>query len=109
MTRYVDEILHACAPSSPVAREEIALPLAALDAQSRLASPLTAREIEVLYLLDRRYSDKEIAQALVISSFTVHAHTHSIFRKLDVNDRREAALKARSIGLLQQTSASTQI
>jgi len=109
ITRYIDEILHACAPLSPVARAEIALPQAALDAQARLASPLTAREIEVLYLLDQRYSDKEIAQALVISSFTVHAHTHSIFRKLDVNDRREAALKARNIGLLQQTNASPQL
>ena len=50
---------------------------------------------------------QQIAQALVISSFTVQAHTRSIYRKLDVSDRREATSKACTIGLIQHASAAT--
>src|SRR5262245_56872167 len=48
----------------------------------------------------QRYSESEIAQELVISTFTARADTSSICRKLDVPDRREVVLRARSIGNL---------
>jgi DNA-binding NarL/FixJ family response regulator len=57
-------------------------------------------------MLDQRLTDKEIAQALVISTFTVQTHTRSIYRKLDVRDRREAAQRARALGFVRQASAS---
>jgi LuxR family maltose regulon positive regulatory protein len=107
LARYVDHILSACAQRQSDVASAKAAHRTPDKAQTALASPLTAREIEVLLLLNQRYSDKEIAQALVISSFTVQAHTRSIYRKLDVSDRREATSKARTIGLIQHASAAT--
>jgi ATP/maltotriose-dependent transcriptional regulator MalT len=52
--------------------------------------PLTAREVEVLRLLTRGLADADIAQELVVSRRTVHAHLRSIYRKLDVGSRTAA-------------------
>lgn len=52
---------------------------------------LTPREREVLQLLTRELSDAQIAQHLVVSRRTVHAHLRSIYRKLDVSSRAAAA------------------
>ncbi|MCC2628708.1 MAG: hypothetical protein K0S14_2358, partial [Thermomicrobiales bacterium] len=68
--------------------------------QSRLANPLTARELEVLDLLVERISNKEIASRLYIAPSTVKRHTLNIYRKLGVNSRREAVLAAHELGLL---------
>ncbi|MFN3332023.1 MAG: LuxR C-terminal-related transcriptional regulator, partial [Caldilinea sp.] len=65
---------------------------------------LTARETEVLMLLARRYSNKEIAQDLFITTNTVKRHTLQIFAKLGVNDRRAAVERARQLGLLNTES-----
>jgi DNA-binding NarL/FixJ family response regulator len=51
---------------------------------------LTAREQQILELLDDGLSNKEIAGQLVIGLATVKSHVHSILSKLDV-DRRGAA------------------
>jgi predicted ATPase/DNA-binding CsgD family transcriptional regulator len=51
---------------------------------------LTAREIEVLRLVTQGCSDVQIAEALVISPRTVHAHLRTIYRKLDVSSRYAA-------------------
>ncbi|MCS6847604.1 MAG: LuxR C-terminal-related transcriptional regulator [Anaerolineae bacterium] len=61
---------------------------------------LTQREVEVLELLNKRRTDKEIAEALVISRLTVSKHTANIYRKLGVAGRREAVAKARHMGIL---------
>jgi DNA-binding CsgD family transcriptional regulator len=60
---------------------------------------LTPREYEVLRLLTRRLSDREIADALFVSPRTVHGHTASIFAKLGVANRRDAARMAEAHGL----------
>lgn len=65
-------------------------------------STLTARELEVLSLLSKRYSDKEIASHLVISSQTVRRHTANIYSKLGVKNRREAVLLAHKRGILHR-------
>ena len=52
---------------------------------------LTPRELEVLRLIARELTDAEIAQELVLSRRTVHAHLRSIYRKLDVESRVAAA------------------
>jgi len=67
---------------------------------SSLIEPLTPRESEVLALLGRHLSNKEIAKELVISPDTVKSHTLSIYRKLDVRGRQQAAARAREWGLL---------
>jgi DNA-binding NarL/FixJ family response regulator len=60
---------------------------------------LTRREREVLRLLAERRTNKEIAEALFVSSRTVQTHTINIFAKLGVDNRRDAAALAVRHGL----------
>lgn len=52
---------------------------------------LTAREREILKLIGAGYSNREIADLLVIGWGTVKNHVHSILKKLETNNRHEAA------------------
>lgn len=61
---------------------------------------MTAREAQVLQLLERGLSNKEIAAALSIGVATVKNHIHSILDKLHVHRRGEAAARSRA-GYLQ--------
>jgi len=54
---------------------------------------LTSREREILNLLIKGYSYKEIAAALFISVETLNSHIKNIYRKLDVHSRSELAAK----------------
>jgi DNA-binding NarL/FixJ family response regulator len=54
---------------------------------------LTRREREVLVLLTRGCADKEIAQFLGLSIWTVHGHIKSIFERLHVRTRTEAVVR----------------
>jgi LuxR family maltose regulon positive regulatory protein len=62
--------------------------------------PLSPRELEVLQLLAAGLSNKEIAQTLVIAVGTVKQHLKSIYGKLEVHNRTEAANCARELDLL---------
>ncbi|MDQ3778362.1 MAG: response regulator transcription factor [Actinomycetota bacterium] len=55
-----------------------------------VASRLSARELEVLLLLDEHLGTDQIAQRLFISEHTVRSHVKSLLRKLGVSSRREA-------------------
>jgi DNA-binding NarL/FixJ family response regulator len=57
----------------------------------RRSSGLTDREIEVLHLVADGLSNAEIAERLVLSERTVHAHLRSIYDKLGVSTRTAAA------------------
>ena len=56
----------------------------------RIASELSARELEVLLLLDEHLGTDQIAGRLFISEHTVRSHVKSLLRKLGVSSRREA-------------------
>jgi DNA-binding NarL/FixJ family response regulator len=62
--------------------------------------PLTDRQIEVLRLLDRGLSNKEIGRELGVSERTVKAHMTAIFKSLGVSGRTEAIAMARRNVLL---------
>jgi DNA-binding NarL/FixJ family response regulator len=57
---------------------------------NQIASVLSAREVEVLLLLDEHLTTEEIAKRLFISEHTVRSHVKSLLRKLGVSSRREA-------------------
>jgi len=58
-----------------------------------VAQALSARELEVLLLLDRHLGTDEIAGRLFISEHTVRSHVKSLLHKLGVSSRREAVEK----------------
>ena len=55
-----------------------------------IARVLSAREVEVLLLLDQHLGTDQIARRLFISEHTVRSHVKSLLRKLGVSSRREA-------------------
>ena len=55
-----------------------------------IAGTLSAREVEVLLLLDDHLSTDDIAKRLFISEHTVRSHVKSMLRKLGVSSRRDA-------------------
>jgi LuxR family transcriptional regulator, maltose regulon positive regulatory protein len=61
---------------------------------------LTAKEREVLELLARMYSNKEIARALDCGAATVKWHLRNLFGKLNVGGRRHAVQRARVLQLI---------
>jgi LuxR family transcriptional regulator, maltose regulon positive regulatory protein len=61
--------------------------------------PLTAREIEVLKLIEAGYSNQEIAGKLFISFTTVKRHISNIYTKLDARNRTQAVAVAKELKL----------
>ena len=82
---------------------EISIPpsLVAKLASGISSETLTGRELEVLSLLARGKSNKEIGVNLYISETTVKSHLRSIFAKLNVLSRTEAITTASRRGLVQ--------
>ena len=68
------------------------------------ASALSAREIEVLELVARGRSNKEIARLLHLSEATVKTHLVHSFSKLGVEDRTEAVMAALDRGIIRLSS-----
>ncbi len=64
------------------------------------ASSLSDREKEVLRLVATGASNREIAELLVIAEGTVKNHLTNILGKLEVQDRMQAVLKARNLGMV---------
>ena len=59
-----------------------------------LIEPLTSREMEILELLAKGYSNKVIAEKLVITVRTVKKHTSNIYDKFNVSSRTQAVAYA---------------
>jgi len=62
--------------------------------------PLTERELQILHLLEKGLTNREIASELVVTPGTVKLHTKHVYRKLSVNNRQMAVTLARALGLL---------
>lgn len=62
---------------------------------------LSERESEILRLVARGHSNREIAELTALSRFTVEDHTKSIYRKLAVRSRTAAVYTAKARGLLR--------
>ena len=68
-------------------------------ASAEVFPELTTREIEILDLIAKGRSNKEISRLLYISSKTVRNHISNVFAKLQVADRAQAIIRAREAGL----------
>jgi len=67
--------------------------------------PLTDRELDVLRLAAKGYTNKAIGIQLHISDRTVQGHLAHIFAKMQANSRTEAVMRAVSLGWISQSSS----
>jgi DNA-binding NarL/FixJ family response regulator len=72
--------------------------------KSSAIQPLTDREMEVLQLAAKGYTNKAIAVQLDISDRTVQGHLAHIFDKLQADSRTEAVMRAVSLGWISQSA-----
>lgn len=96
--RILTQLLQRSPPS------DFSLPDTSESSSSELPSPtlhLSEREHEVLGLIARGCSNRDIASALSLSTLTIEGYTKCIYRKLAVNSRTAAVFEARSQGLLK--------
>jgi LuxR family maltose regulon positive regulatory protein len=89
---YLEQIIESFPESNSRSRPQID--------QELVAILLTPRQTEILGLLRKGHSYKEVANDLGVSLNTVRKHTSNIYEKLDVNSRQEAIYKAETFGLL---------
>jgi len=74
-------------------------PASARDAEPPLAAELTERQVEVLRLIARGLTNREIAEVLHITEQTAKSHVKHIYSALDVSNRTEAVMRMRELGL----------
>jgi len=92
---YVDRILDFFPqPVEDGLQSKIANP------RSKMIESLTDRELEVLHLIAEGHSNAEISQRLYLALSTVKGHNLRIFNKLQAQNRTEAVIRARELGLL---------
>jgi DNA-binding NarL/FixJ family response regulator len=87
--------------TSPQALEPLAPSTRRSAGDNPLLEQLTAREHDVLALVADGLGNREIARVLEISEHTVKFHLASIFGKLGVSSRTEAARRALRLGLIE--------
>ena len=102
MLRAVRAVAHGESLLGPTIAQKVMRHFSALPGkQDPLVDELTPREVEVLKLIADGLSNKDIAEALVLSEKTVKNHINNIFSKLHVYDRSQAMLFAIRKGLVK--------
>lgn len=103
----IRSVLRGGAPIDPFVARRILqlLPPASVPQPEALSKPvdaggLSAREHEILELVSQGMTNREIAEQLFISRYTVECHIKRIYRKLAVSSRTRAVNEARQRGLL---------
>jgi LuxR family maltose regulon positive regulatory protein len=96
---YIDRILSAI-EEEDARRKSIRSEKIGANPDLQSESGVTAREMEVLRLLEKRYTDREIAETLFISKETVHSHIAHLGDKLNAHGRRAIVQAATKMGLL---------
>ncbi|GAB1469337.1 response regulator transcription factor [Chloroflexota bacterium] len=74
--------------------------------EKKIVEPLTDRELDVLRLTAKGFTNKAIGVQLSISDRTVQGHLAHIFAKLQANSRTEAVMRGVSLGLISQGSGN---
>ena len=73
--------------------------------ETALIEPLTDRELQILTLTGKGFTNKAIGVQLGISDRTVQNHLANIFQKLNAESRTEAVMRAVSLGLISANIA----
>jgi two-component system nitrate/nitrite response regulator NarL len=101
LINVLQQVLDANAnPTSLAATKPASSALAAASVKDRDVSLLTLRQIDVLSRVCQGKANKQIATELGLSEKTVKAHVTAIFKVLGVANRTQAALAARSVGVV---------
>jgi DNA-binding NarL/FixJ family response regulator len=87
------EVLRRVAQETPAPKPE---------EPAEVVAQLSPRELEVVTLLARGYTNREIAETLVVAPSTVKIHVEHILSKLGVSDRTQAAVRAIELGLVKR-------
>jgi LuxR family maltose regulon positive regulatory protein len=88
---YLDSLLDAC---------QAALGESLTTQPGELLDPLTPRELEIMHLIGKGYSNPEIARELVVTVNTIKKHTSNIYGKMGVGSRAQAIARAHELNLL---------
>ncbi len=103
---YIDKLLAAFGNQNDVhpfgSAQDMPSSLVKQDAVSQpLPEPLSQRELEVLHLIVKGFSNREISEQLFLALSTVKGHNRNIYGKLQVQRRTEAVARARQLGLIE--------
>lgn len=93
MKNYVSKLLAAFTQASDIIHPSALSP-------QPLVEPLSARELDVLHLLNTHLSGPEIAEELTVSVNTIKTHIKRIYSKLNAGSRTEAVEQAKKLKLL---------
>jgi len=97
---HEEEELADLAPGPSSSPEETPVEAPTERPEVHLLELLTPREAEILRLIARGHTNREIARELSVALSTVKNHVHTIITKLEVSDRTQAAVRAVELGLL---------
>ena len=90
---WVDRLLAGCRGAGGAA--------SSIEHAARLSETLSPRERDILGLIAKGQSNKEVARALGVAPETIKSHLKNIFGKLSVERRAQAVARARSLGLIE--------
>ena len=92
---FVEELRDACGVASPQ-------PVSTTVISPRDLDGLTGRELEILQLLARGYTNQKIADKLYVSINTIKTHVSNLFDKLGARNRIDALVRAKDAGILEE-------
>jgi len=99
LVRAIQQVHRGEYPLSPAIAQKVLREIARRAEEPLTSDPLTEREVEVLGLIARGFTNRQIADSLVISEATVRTHVGNILSKLHLASRTQAALYALREGL----------
>jgi len=101
LSLFLRSIKRGGAPIDPaIAKRILALLPSASSRPVASDTRLSDREVEILKLVARGYSNREIADLVSLSRLTIEGYTKGIYRKLAVNSRTAAVFEAKNLGIL---------
>ncbi|MFO8037615.1 MAG: response regulator transcription factor [Anaerolineales bacterium] len=99
LIQAIHQVYHGESSLSPTIARKVLQELSRPATEPLTSDPLTNREVEVLQIVAKGKSNREIAEDLTISETTVRTHVSNILSKLHLASRTEAALYALKEGM----------